>query len=883
MGDFDVVVIGSGLGGMSAACTLSRSGKKVLVLEKHNVPGGYASSFLRGRFEFDASLHQLCGLGTKDNPGPLWGLFEGLGINSKVEFVQIPEFFRCRYPGFDITVPVGRENFVRTMTEAFPDDAEGIKRFIDTMFEFAGESLEFVLSGKKVAETGDDEYLLLKQYANLTVNEVLYPMVSDGNARIVLSQFCNYMGQDGSRVAFFGYAMGFSNFVRLGPAHIKGTSQALSQAMADIVIECGGDVWLNNGARKINLSDGRISGVTTENGTEIKCKYVVSNLNPFTTAYTLIGAEQTPDWYLRRIGKWTPGIGTINIFLGLDVPHEKLGLLTHELFYVVKTGDWAKLDSESRTRVDYEPFGAGITSYSTSDDSFSPPGTSVVVITMGGAGAAWKQLSPSEYIEAKNRWAEKGLKFLEELVPDIRDHIEVMEVATPLTNMAYSGNPGGSYLGFVEARQVPDIERLPFRGPLEGLYFCGAWVDIGGGYLPSLLSGFRASGFVMEDMNQPEKGRLFRKEWETTVRREQENESDTGSRAAEAISGVTPKYSSTRIELVVDAIKVETPSAKTIRLTAASGALPYFRPGQYFNLFVEIDGVLTSRPYTIASVPGEPWYDITVRRKEGGFVSHYLLDRLKEGETLYGSVPSGVFYHNPVLDSGQLVLLAGGCGITPFISMIRQTASQGLPLDIHLIYGSRLPSDIIFREELESLSARHPNIRADFVISEPPDDWDGPKGFLDADTITSLAGTLAGKTVFVCGPPLMYDLCGKALEELQVPRNRIRFEMSGPPADVTREKGWPGLATDQTFEIIEERSGSRFTAKAGEPLLVSMERFGIVVPSICRSGVCTACRTRLLEGRVFVPDSVHVRKADHRANYIHACMSYPLENLRIRI
>ncbi|MCP4750075.1 MAG: iron-sulfur cluster-binding domain-containing protein, partial [Proteobacteria bacterium] len=351
----------------------------------------------------------------------------------------------------------------------------------------------------------------------------------------------------------------------------------------------------------------------------------------------------------------------------------------------------------------------------------------------------------------------------------------------------------------------------------------------------------------------------------------------------EATRGVTSKIGSTGIALKVERITTETSTTKTLRLTAVDNPLPYFRAGQYINLFVGINGVSTSRPYTISSPPGAPWYDITVKRKKGGFVSHYLLDNVKLGDVFSGTIPSGDFYHNPVVHSRRLVLLAGGSGITPFMSIIRQAAAEETPLDIHLIFGSRNRSDIIFRAEIEALASQNRNIKADFVVSEPSDDWSGPSGFLDTEMISSLAGTLKGKTVLVCGPPLMHDLCGKALETLEVPKHQIKFEMTGPPDDVSLEKGWPGLSTDSEFEIVEERSGKRLSARAGEPIIVSLERSGIVAPAVCRSGSCTACRTRLVSGRVFVPDSVRVRRSDHTANYIHACMSYPLENLRIRL
>ena len=137
MKDFDVVVIGAGLGGLSAANSLAKTGKKVLLLEKHNVPGGYATSFTRGRFEFEIALHELSGLGDANNRGPLWRILNDYGVLPKVEFVRIPDIYRSVLPGADVTVPIGRENFEAALCKEFPNEAEGIKKFSAIMFDFA--------------------------------------------------------------------------------------------------------------------------------------------------------------------------------------------------------------------------------------------------------------------------------------------------------------------------------------------------------------------------------------------------------------------------------------------------------------------------------------------------------------------------------------------------------------------------------------------------------------------------------------------------------------------------------------------------------------------------------------------------------------------------
>jgi ferredoxin-NADP reductase len=355
---------------------------------------------------------------------------------------------------------------------------------------------------------------------------------------------------------------------------------------------------------------------------------------------------------------------------------------------------------------------------------------------------------------------------------------------------------------------------------------------------------------------------------------------------------------------VIDAIQ-ETPTTKTFRLERCDGPLPPFRPGQYLNVFVDVDGVLTSRPYSISSPPppseGDT-LDLTVRDKAAGFVAPYLLSEIQVGDELETTGPEGSFYHEPLIDGDELVFLAGGSGITPFMSIIRDAVRQSqvpAPLQIHLLYGSRVPEDVIFGQELVELAATHPNFRYSLVISEPPQGDRGEggdhgersdrkgrpyrTGFLDADLIRQEIGDVKGKTFYICGPKVMVDFCLAALAELGVPRHKIRRELYGPPDDVTKEPGWPeGLSADTTF-AVEVAGRQTIQAPAGEPLLNSLERYGIVVPAVCRAGECSACRLRLLSGKVYMPAHTGLRESDREQGYIHTCVSYPLEDLRIHL
>ncbi len=337
-----------------------------------------------------------------------------------------------------------------------------------------------------------------------------------------------------------------------------------------------------------------------------------------------------------------------------------------------------------------------------------------------------------------------------------------------------------------------------------------------------------------------------------------------------------------RVKLEVTAILPETPSTKTLRLVSPDGYLPPFQAGQYINLFVEVDGVRTSRPYSISSSPTQVGhYDLTIRRMEGGFVSDYLLDEVQVGDAFESSAPAGTFTHNPLFHGRDLVFLAGGSGITPFVSMIREVADRGLKRNIQLIYGSRSPDDVIFHQDLAQIAGRHGNISFNLVISDPPAGYTGRTGFLSEECVRDCIGEIGNKMFYLCGPEAMYDFCEPELAHLGIEPRRLRKEVFGPPKDVTRQPGWPaGLRADTTFTVTLE-GGRSISARAGEPLMNSLERQGIVIPALCRSGECSLCRTRLVSGRVYQPPGVLLRKSDRQFGYIHPCLAYPIADLEL--
>ena len=351
------------------------------------------------------------------------------------------------------------------------------------------------------------------------------------------------------------------------------------------------------------------------------------------------------------------------------------------------------------------------------------------------------------------------------------------------------------------------------------------------------------------------------------------------------VAAVVNRLHPATLQLRVSQVLTETESAATFRLVSADGGyLPPFQAGQYINLFVEIGGVRTSRPYSISSPPNQTaYYDITVRRVLEGFVSIHLLDKVRSGQIFESTSPAGNFYYNPLFHGEELVFIAGGSGITPFMSMLREVTDRGLGRNLHLIYGSRNESDIIFAEELRQRAAAYDNLTVTTVISEPGPGYTGPTGFISGDLLERLPGDLSGKMFYICGPEAMYTFVKAELARLSIPGRRIRIEVYGPPADVTAQPGWPEtVAAKERFKVTLQ-SGKTIAVTAGEPLMAGLERSGLALNTSCRSGECSLCRTRLLSGSVFQSPGVKLRKSDSISGYIHPCMAYPLSDLSLMI
>lgn len=334
----------------------------------------------------------------------------------------------------------------------------------------------------------------------------------------------------------------------------------------------------------------------------------------------------------------------------------------------------------------------------------------------------------------------------------------------------------------------------------------------------------------------------------------------------------------------------ENGGAKTYRLipdkAKGTAECACFQAWQYLSVQVCIDGCLTSRPYSLTSSPREAlcgFYEITVKPVVGGMVSNYILSHWSVGTNVTVSAPMGQFTYEPLRDAEHIVGIAGGSGVTPFVSLAKAIADGDEPCSMTLLYGSRKKEETPFYRELAEIAGKTERVQIVHIFSDEVYE-DAESGLIRAALIKRYLPQTP-YSVFLCGPEQMMRFVDGELESLNIESRRIRHEMQGEAIDSAQFREY-SEAKEKTVQITVY-NGCRKKIMKGttrETVLRILERNGIAPPTSCRSGECGFCRSRLISGNVFIPQSTDKRRqADLMYGYIHPCCTYPGGDLEIEI
>ncbi|MCG8588802.1 MAG: NAD(P)/FAD-dependent oxidoreductase [Proteobacteria bacterium] len=483
---YDVIVVGAGIGGLTTASLLARRGRHVLLVERHDRPGGYAHSFKRRRYRFDAAVHLIGGC--ENEAGLIDRLLRGLGVRDQCEFLPAHPFYSALYPGFRLDAPTGVDEFQAAHVRAFPHEEKGFQDLFQLCADIAQETArapdlvslaDFARAARRVPT--------LLRYHRATLGQVLDDTLEDPRLKTVFGTLWPYLGLPPSRVSFVYWAAMLMSYVDGGAYSCRGSFQRLASALAAGLREAGGELLLKSRVRRIRVESGRTTGVVLENGQRIDAPVVISGSDATQTFEELVGPEHLPRRFMRDLRAMRPSVSAFVVYGATDLDLRRAGA-SHEMF-VYKVWDH---DQDYRNLLRGHISRIGLTVPTLSDPELAPEGEHVFQITVL-LPYAW----PRPWREDKTRLMDLLLDEAEAVFPGLREHLLFAECGTPRTLERYTLNHQGALYGWEVSPQQVGPLRLAPTTPIEGLHLAGHWTQPGGGVYGAASSGVMAAQHVL--------------------------------------------------------------------------------------------------------------------------------------------------------------------------------------------------------------------------------------------------------------------------------------------------------------------------------------------------------------------------------------------------
>jgi prolycopene isomerase len=468
---YDAIVIGSGLGGLSAAAFLAMNGHKPLVVERLDRAGGYAASFRRGDYTIDPAVHMV-GLGERLL---LMKVLRYLGIADLCTFTATGSFYEAHFPDATVRAPVGTDAYVAAHTAALGRDEEaGIRRYLELCARLHDEvhQLPPALSLKELEEAVQ-RFPTLFKYRNATLAEIFDECLQDDRTKAACGAFWPLLGLPPEQLSFFTMTTPIVTLTREGPFQVDGSTQALVDAFVTAVERHGGELLFGQEVVKVMVEDGHAAGVVLADGSEVRAPIVVSNADARRTFRDLVGPDHLPAPFLKRIGRMRPSLSAAVIFAATDLDVHALDLAHTTFIYE----DWSHAEAYRRAAAG-RPGGTWLTVPTRNDPTLAPAGEHLLVFTCPAPAGALRSRD-------------------ERVLPDLRRHLRFVEVAGPETLARYAGNEDGAIYGWENSPQHAGSRRLHHWTPLPGLFMCGHWTQPGSGAFRVIFSGVETTMAVL--------------------------------------------------------------------------------------------------------------------------------------------------------------------------------------------------------------------------------------------------------------------------------------------------------------------------------------------------------------------------------------------------
>lgn len=495
----DVVIIGGGVGGLTAGALLAQAGLSVVVLERESRPGGYLAGFHRKAFVFDSAIHWLnqCGPG-----GMVHKVFHAIG-DDPPDAPLLKRIRRYKGDSFDYLLTSEPDALKEQLQKEFPSDAKGLERFFK-LSRTLGERMVSYARYMRGSETMSVLELALRGLSITGWSFPFWRLVGDKDCKALDA----FIKSDDLKKVFCSEENILSCLVPIGWAYVgdfqrppKGGSQAFIKWLKQKIEASGSVVALRTEVKQVHVDNRRATGVTLANGQEVKARWVVGACDIETLFTKLLPEGAIPPDVVAKYQSAELYNSCVTLSLGLDCDPRSLGL-DEELVFMTKDG----LPRHGHNSGDPHTSGLSILAPSIRDASMAPAGKGTLTV-YAEAGIAygdyWKTgpgLERGEAYQAfKKEYADVVLERVESrIAPGLRKHIELMDVATPVTHLRYTGNRDGTIMAQRTTKANMKAKVAGYRTAVDGLLIGGHWAEYGGGVPMAVKAASNAAAIILK-------------------------------------------------------------------------------------------------------------------------------------------------------------------------------------------------------------------------------------------------------------------------------------------------------------------------------------------------------------------------------------------------